>query len=123
VRFALKIIGLNHINSIILQNGTNFERPLTRQKTRRNFRRIGGLLQWFRRVRKTNQHTMFQRRQPKHQFLIEIPQKNRLGKGKSRKFILVRFETKEEKRLALNSLIQKYSAHIIPAILNRFESR
>lgn len=111
------------IKSIILQNGKHFERPFARKKTRRYFGRIGGLLQWFRRIGETNQHPMFQCRQPEHQFLIEIPQKNRLGKGKSGKFVLVCFETKEEKRLALNFLIQKYSAHIIPAILNRFESR
>ena len=90
------------INSIILQNGTNFERPFTRQKTRRNFGRIGRLLRWLRRIGKTDQHPMFQCRQSKHQFLTEIPQKNRLGKGKSGKFVSLRFETEEEKRFALN---------------------
>ncbi|MNK31103.1 hypothetical protein D3C87_495260 [compost metagenome] len=42
------------INLIILQNGTNFERPSTRQKTRCNSGRIGGLLRWLRRVGETN---------------------------------------------------------------------
>ena len=70
---------------IILQNGTNFERPSTRQTTRRNFGRIGGLLRWFRRIREANQHPMFQRRQSQHQFFTEIPQENRLSEGKSGK--------------------------------------
>lgn len=48
------------IKSIILQNGKHFERPFARKTIRRDSGRIGGLLQWLRRVGKANQYPMLQ---------------------------------------------------------------
>lgn len=87
--------------SIILQNGKHTERSFAWKKIGHDSGRIAGILQRLRRIGKTNQHQMFYRRKSKCEFLSQISPQNALGKSKSGKFVSLRFETEEEKRIVI----------------------